>query len=160
MEDLTSRINQILNDPQSMQLIQNMAQNLGLNPAAPPAEAQSMVPAPASSQAPAAAKAAENGGIDINQLAGMLGQLGLGQQNQSQPPAPPPIDLNTMMQIQKAMQLFTNGNKSVDLLRSLRPLLSQRRQRKVDDAIRIMQLIQMLPMLKESGLFGSGGGLL
>ena len=39
----------------------------------------------------------------------------------------------------------------------MRPLLSPRRARKVDDAIRIMQLIQLLPALKESGLFALGG---
>lgn len=139
MEDLSQRISQILNDPQSMQMIQSMAQSLGLNPPAPE-------PVPQPSPPP-------SNGMDVNQLAAMLGQLGLGQQQA--PPSPPPIDMNAMLQIQKAMSLFTQGNKNVDLLRSLRPLLSPARQKKVDDAIRIMQLIQMLPMLKESGLFGS-----
>ena len=74
--------------------------------------------------------------------------------------AAPPIDMNSILQIQKAMQLFSQSNHNVELLRSLRPLLSEKRQKKVDDAVRIMQLIQMLPMLKESGLFGTlGGGL-
>lgn len=59
--------------------------------------------------------------------------------------------------IQNAMQMFSQSNPNVDLLRALRPLLSQKRAKKVDDAIRIMQLIQILPMLKESGLFGFGG---
>ena len=48
-------------------------------------------------------------------------------------------------------------NPNIDLLRAMRPLLSPRRARKVDDAIRIMQLIQLLPALKESGLFALGG---
>lgn len=93
----------------------------------------------------------------MNQLSALLNQFGLGQ-SQPQTPSLPSIDMNSMLQIQKAMQLFANGNKNVDLLRSLRPLLSEQRQKKVDDAIRIMQLIQMLPMLKESGLFGALGG--
>ena len=145
MDDLTSRINQILSDPQSMQMIQNMAQSLGLNP--PQEQAAVVPPAPA-----------EQPNFDLNQLGSLLSQLGLGQNNPSPTPSLPSIDMNSILQIQKAMQLFASGNKNVELLRSLRPLLSEKRQKKVDDAVRIMQLIQMLPMLKESGLFGTGGG--
>lgn len=141
MDDISSRINQILSDPQSMQQLQTLAQSLGLST---PTETPPPPPAPPS-----------DNGIDMNQLGALLSQFGLGQ---PQTPAPPPIDMNSILQIQKAMQLFANGNKNVELLRSLRPLLSEKRQKKVDDAVRIMQLIQMLPMLKESGLFGALGG--
>lgn len=142
MDDISSRINQILSDPQSMQQLQTLAQSLGLSA---PAETAAPPPSP-------------SGGIDMNQLGTLLSQFGLGQQQQA--PPPPSIDMNSILQIQKAMQLFANGNKNVELLRSLRPLLSERRQKKVDDAVRIMQLIQMLPMLKEAGLFGALGGTL
>ena len=142
MDDISSRINQILSDPQSMQQLQTLAQSLGLS-------------APAETAAP---PLSPTGGIDLNQLGALLSQFGLGQQQQA--PPPPSIDMNSILQIQKAMQLFANGNKNVELLRSLRPLLSERRQKKVDDAVRIMQLIQMLPMLKEAGLFGALGGTL
>lgn len=142
MDDISSRINQILSDPQSMQQLQTLAQSLGLS-----APAETTVPPPSPS-----------GGIDMSQVGALLSQFGLGQQQQTTPP--PSIDMNSILQIQKAMQLFANGNKNVELLRSLRPLLSERRQKKVDDAVRIMQLIQMLPMLKEAGLFGALGGTL
>ena len=142
MDDISSRINQILSDPQSMQQLQTLAQSLGLS-------------APAETAAP---PASPSGGIDMSQVGALLSQFGLGQQQQT--PPPPSIDMNSILQIQKAMQLFANGNKNVELLRSLRPLLSERRQKKVDDAVRIMQLIQMLPMLKEAGLFGALGGTL
>ena len=142
MDDISSRINQILSDPQSMQQLQTLAQSLGLSA---PAETTAPPPSP-------------SGGIDMSQVGALLSQFGLGQQQQA--PPPPSIDMNSILQIQKAMQLFANGNKNVELLRSLRPLLSERRQKKVDDAVRIMQLIQMLPMLKEAGLFGALGGTL
>ena len=142
MDDISSRINQILSDPQSMQQLQTLAQSLGLSA---PAETAAPPPSPSS-------------GIDMSQVGTLLSQFGLGQQQQA--PPSPSIDMNSILQIQKAMQLFANGNKNVELLRSLRPLLSERRQKKVDDAVRIMQLIQMLPMLKEAGLFGALGGTL
>ena len=142
MDDISSRINQILSDPQSMQQLQTLAQSLGLSA---PAETAAPPPSPSS-------------GKDMSQEGTLLSQFGLGQQQPA--PPPPSIDMNSILQIQKAMQLFANSNKNVELLRSLRPLLSERRQKKVDDAVRIMQLIQMLPMLKEAGLFGALGGTL
>lgn len=146
MDDISSRISQILSDPQSMQQLQTIAQSLGLGAPSEPTIQEAPPPSPAS------------GGIDMNQLTALLSQFGLGQQ--AAVSSAPSIDMNSILQIQKAMQLFANGNKNVELLRSLRPLLSEKRQKKVDDAVRIMQLIQMLPMLKESGIFGAlGGGL-
>ena len=47
------------------------------------------------------------------------------------------------------------------LLRALRPLLSQARQKKVDEALKILQMLRLLPLLKESGvLSGLLSGLL
>ncbi len=132
MDDLSQQINQILNNPQQMQMLQAMARNLGL---APPEE----------SAAPPAPPA-----VDLGQLLSQIGNVG----GQNTPPSPPALDMNAMLQIQRAMSLFNQGNQSVDLLRALRPLLSQTRQKKVDDAIRILQMLQMLPLLKESGFFG------
>ena len=127
----------------SMQQLQAIAQSLGLGSPSEPIVQEAPSPPP------------QSNGIDMNQLNALLSQFGLGQ---TQPPSPPPIDMNSILQIQKAMQVFAGGNKNVELLRSLRPLLSEKRQKKVDDAIRIMQLIQMLPMLKEAGFFGALGG--
>ena len=39
------------------------------------------------------------------------------------------------------------------LLRALRPLLSPARQERLDQAIRLLQLTRVLPLLKSSGLF-------
>lgn len=69
----------------------------------------------------------------------------------------PAISMDTILKIQRTMQALSLSNPNIDLLRAMRPLLSPRRARKVDDAIRIMQLIQLLPALKESGLFALGG---
>ena len=69
----------------------------------------------------------------------------------------PANSMDTILKIQRTMQALSRSNPNIDLLRAMRPLLSPRRARKVDDAIRIMQLIQLLPALKESGLFALGG---
>lgn len=87
-------------------------------------------------------------------LSGLLSSLNGNNNTQNSSPT---LDFSMIEKIQNAMQMFSQSNPNVDLLRALRPLLSQKRAKKVDDAIRIMQLIQILPMLKESGLFGFGG---
>ena len=47
------------------------------------------------------------------------------------------------------------------LLKALRPLLGEARQKKLDEALRILQLLRLLPLLKESGAFsGLLAGLL
>ena len=39
------------------------------------------------------------------------------------------------------------------LLRALRPLLAPQRQKKVDEALRLMQLMRLLPLLRQKGMF-------
>ena len=45
-------------------------------------------------------------------------------------------------------------DKNVQLLRALRPHMSPARQSRVDDAIRLIQLLGLLPALRDSGLLG------
>lgn len=51
----------------------------------------------------------------------------------------PAISMDTILKIQRTMQALSRSNPNIDLLRAMRPLLSPRRARKVDDAIRIMR---------------------
>ncbi len=72
----------------------------------------------------------------------------------------PQIDLNTLMMMQRAVSMMGQEDKNTELLRALKPHFSPERAKKVDDAIRIMQLMRLLPMAKELGLFDrlKGGG--
>ena len=126
MDDLNSQINQILNDPQSMAMLQNMAKSLGFNQNSNQNQMNNSENSPK---------------LDLSQLASVFGQ-------QNSNSSSPPLDMGMIMQVQNAMQMFSAGNKNVDLLRSLRPLLSTRRQKKIDDAIRLLQLFKMIPLLK------------
>ncbi len=47
---------------------------------------------------------------------------------------------------------FSADDERTALLKALKPMLSEQRQSKVEDAIRIMKIIQILPVLRESGL--------
>lgn len=125
----------------------------------------------------------QNGGVDLSALSGMLGGLlGGGAQQSSgtaegggvsalasllgggdaaQPAASGmPFDIGTLLKLQKAMSGITGNQANVRLLMSLKPRLKPERAKKVDDAVKVMQLIQFLPLIKESGLFGGLDGVL
>ena len=83
------------------------------------------------------------------------------------------FDLNAMLKLQQAMSGMQSSRSNIDLLLSLKPRLSDKKNKKVDDAIKFMQLVQFFPLLKETGIFsgleqmlgsfgatrsGSGGG--
>lgn len=141
MDDLNQQINQILSDPQSMQQIQNMAAALGLG--APNAEPQ---PAPTPQNKPP----------NTPDLSALLAGLGGGSS-----PAPEPagglggLSPQLLQTVGKLAPLLSQANQEDDstrLLRALRPLLSAARQQKLDEAIKILQMMRLLPLLKSSGL--------
>lgn len=152
MDDLSQQLNQILSDPQSMQQIQGMMSALGLgnntssgstSPAAPPEP-------------------------DPSALAGMLSALGGG--SGSSVPAPPPQNplggvtpelLQTVTRLAPLLSQVNREDDSTRLLHALRPLLSEKRRKKLDEAIKILQMMRLMPLLKDSGLFsGLLSGLL
>ena len=129
--DLGAMISQLLADPQRMQQLGQMAASLGLG-----------APAQSSSN-----ESASCGGLpDLSAVLGAAPRE-----------TKPAIDPSLLLKLQGAMQSLSQPSPGVELLRALRPLLSEKRAKKVDDAVRIMQLVQLLPPLKESGLFRLGG---
>ena len=135
MDDIGSALGAILNNPQTMQQIMSLASQLGLGDA-PAADSPALPayapPEPAPPPPPPPPEGGAPGGLDIAALA-------------------------------RAAQMMSSLNghdQNVDLLLALKPHFSEKRRKKVDDAIRIMQLIRVLSALKETGIFGSllGGG--
>ena len=107
MDDLSSKLEGILNDPERMEQVRRMAEGL--------LGAQSGEP-----------KVYDNSGPDP-------------------------------LYIKKLMPVFSKLNsksddKRIALLTALKPNLSEERRNKVDAAIKLIKLIEMLPYLKESGL--------
>lgn len=77
--------------------------------------------------------------------------------------APPPteqslpggIDLNMLGNMASVMSAFTapSNDPRCQLIMSLKPLLSEDRRKRADEAVKIIKLIDMLPVLRDSGLF-------
>lgn len=69
------------------------------------------------------------------------------------PPPPFNIDMDTVMRLASLMNKL--GSQPEDprcrLLRDLKPMLSPHRRKKVDNAIQLLQMISLMPLIKELG---------
>lgn len=176
MDDLAGKIGEILSNPGAMEQIKSLAGMLG-------SQAQEAAgDAPPASSAANAPAASAGQGLDLSALSSMLGSLG------NAAPAPPtgPTGggsglgaLSSLLGGSGANNSGMNGDllsmavkmgpilgalrqedDSTRLLRALRPMLRPARQKKLDEALKLLQLLRALPLLKQSGILGSLGGLL
>ena len=133
--DMAAKINELLQDPETMQQVQSLAAMLGGTngggPPPPPAAAPTPPPAP-----PAATPGAPPG---ISMSPEMMGMA---------------------MKLASALGTMQRETPDTHFLRALRPLLSEPRQKKLDSAIRLIQLMTVLPALRQSGVLNGLGGLL
>ncbi len=64
-----------------------------------------------------------------------------------------PSELGNIMQIVSKLNR-KNDDARTNLLLALKPHLSEQKREKVDTAIKILHLLELLPILKESGVLG------
>ncbi len=64
------------------------------------------------------------------------------------------LDVSKLMKFQSVMQSASKPDKNIDLLMALRPLLKEENQVKIDRLVKIFRLFSVYPALKESGLLG------
>lgn len=149
MDDISAKLNEILSNPQSMQQIQSMMSSLGGSEST-----ATQTPQPAQ-----VAQQAQGGGLpDMSMLSSLLGSMGSQQgavSTQTEEVADSGFDAAQMMSAVSKMAPLMGKMKEEDdstrLLRSLRPLLSNERQQKLDESLKIMQLMRLMPMMKNSG---------
>ncbi|HCC01546.1 MAG TPA: hypothetical protein DHW78_06365 [Ruminococcaceae bacterium] len=138
MEDLSKKISDMLNDPGTMAQVQSILNSLNQSSSSPASAQENPPPPPQQPSAPASNSA----GSPMDMLSG-LNNSGL--------------NAETLGLITKLAPMFASMKEEDDntrLLHALRPLLSSPRQKKLDEAIRLMQLMRMLPMLRQSGILG------
>lgn len=112
MDDLTEKLSELLNDPESMNRVRQMAESiLG--------EKEEEKPSSPS----------------IPDIGSMLG----------------PGELKTMMTLISKFNSSSNDSRT-QLLTALKPHLSEPRREKVDTAIKILKVLELLPLIKESGI--------
>ena len=118
MDDISEKLAEILNDPESLNRVREMAENiLGNNQ-----KAENTPP-------PAADIGSLFGNMDID-----------------------PIQIGKIMSVMSRLKSDRDDSRA-KLLLALKPHLSAPRREKVDTAIKLLKLIDLLPFLKDSGLF-------
>ncbi len=126
MDDLSSKINDILSDPQALQQIKGLGEKLGLN------NASNKV-----------LHNAESKNDDVSNLLSNIPSLGSN---------------DTLSMISRLAPLMSSINKEDDttrLLFALRPFLSQERQKKLDEASKLIRMMKLLPLVKDFGILDS-----
>lgn len=150
MDDLASMITQFLSSEEGMNQLRSISAALGLpdpGAAGPQAGQNGFVPPQANQNAFVPPQADSNNSPNSGSI-----PFFSSQQPSSQA-GTPSLDLNTLMLMQRAISALNQDDRNTELLRALKPHFSEERAKKVDDAIRIMQLIRLLPLVKELGLF-------
>ena len=78
--------------------------------------------------------------------------LGGGEEPEKPKNDVPDIDFARLLPMISRLKSPKN-DKRTELLLALRPHLSEMRQNRVDSAIKLLRIVDMLPLLKESGIF-------
>ncbi len=138
MDDLTGKLHAILNDPQAMQQVSALAGMLQ--------NGRQTAQEETSQQTGNSAGLANMGGLGA--LAGLLG----GSQNNQQSNPEQNDMMQAVMQMMPLLNSFQQEDAGTRLLQSLRPLLSPPRQKKLDEAARMMKMFRLLPLLKTKGM--------
>ncbi len=107
------------------------------------------------------------GGLDFAALLGMLGGIGgAGEEKEDPPPHTEPqgqglpFDPALISTLTRAMAALREPDQNIRLLESLRPFLEEERRKKADEAVKLLHLMRLAPLLQESGILGklTGGG--
>ena len=137
MDGMTEKIEQFLNNPDAMSQIQQVLSSLGVQDQD-------------SSQ-----------GLDLSSLLGMFSGGGT-QDSDTTSPFSGLGGLGDLGGIASLLSSFQNGgnNENTHFLLALRPFLSSHRQKRVGEALQLMKVVSLLPLIKESGLLNGilGGG--
>lgn len=108
------------------------------------------------------AKPGDTGGAPNPGLGGLLSALSGGASSGGGDAANPlgNIDFGMILKIQQAFSAMGQNDKNTALLVALKPHLSEERQHKVDQAVLMMKILRILPMIADSGILGNLKGLL
>lgn len=138
MDDLTSKIAQILGDPKSMEMVKDLAQSLGAN---------------MNQRDKAAENNDKNGSLSVNDNNSSTGGGDLSNMLSGISNMPiSPQQLTMVMNIMGKLKSEQNDDRA-KLLLALKPHLSPERQKKADNAVKMLKIVSLLPMIKDTGLF-------
>ena len=91
----------------------------------------------------------------LKALGGLIGQP-------EEAPEPPQVQntpsggdaLPAVMKLMPLISSFNEDDDSIRLLRAVKPFLSETRQERLEQAIRLLRIIRIVPLLRDEGLLG------
>ncbi len=119
MDDISEKLADLLNDPESLNRVREMAENILGNDN----------------------KKSEKSPPPQSDIGSLFGNMDID-----------PIQIGKIMSVMSRLKTNQDDNRA-RLLTALKPHLSAPRQEKVDTAIKMLKLIDLLPFLKDSGIF-------
>lgn len=98
----------------------------------------------------------------MEKIQSMMGALGISPDalNGATPPAPEPTpppmampELDGLLKLMPLLSQMGKDDQNTTLLKALRPYLHGDREKRLDDSVRMMQLLKFLPLLQKGGKF-------
>lgn len=65
----------------------------------------------------------------------------------------PPSTIPDLSRLLPTLSSMGKDNEHTALLKALRPYLHGEREKRLDDSVKLLQLLQLLPLLQQGGLF-------
>lgn len=137
-EELARKLSALLGDPDSLDRLRSAAGAFGLGdlmPAASPSPpSKPDFPAPPPDRGNQPNRGGQPGRAGLPDLSGLP-------------------DLGALGNLLPLLKDFGKDDENTTLLRSLRPYLHGEREKRLDEAIKMLHLMRLLPLLQERGLF-------
>lgn len=143
MDEIMSKLSEVLNDPESMKQITKLASMFSGTEQ--------------TSQQNEDSRQESDSSQGVNAMLSSLLSSAEGQRKTPVPESPEQSaapDIAKLMQIGNMLGASAAGDKNVALLMALRPLLKDENQIKIDRLVKIFRLLAAYPLIRDSGLLG------
>ncbi len=136
MEDMAQKLQNILSDEKSMQQLSELAAMLGLSDGS---------------------SAAGSGAQDFSEPSSPVSAFSNASNTQAPKDMQTPdsgIDVGALMNIASKLRNFNPEDDNIRFLIALKPLLGEEKRVRVDRAVKVLRLLNILPLIKDSGIIG------
>ncbi len=144
MDDILAKVQEILDDPQKLEGFKNLASSL-ING---DDKIQSLEQTQSNEND--LQNESNNNNFDVEGILNNLIQNKNGEHiNLNKDQIEIPFNMDVILKLKNAMSIMNQDDKNIAFLRALRDLLDDSRQQKVDNAIKIMRIVKLLPLIKD-----------
>ncbi len=149
MADIMEAVNSILSDPSAMEQVKALGGMLGIgdsegNKSATPVQ----TPQQTAASDTITSLLSSLGNNNNSTVKAVNAQQSIPNGNM-----PSPEILGMIMKFAPILSSMNEENDSTRLLHALKPFLSEKRQKRVEQSVKLLGIMKILPMVKEIGLF-------